>query len=310
MDFCCAVPVMVISCRRCRGLFVAHCTSKPNIGYLVISAGSCLSVMMVEWCLPWEDWCRNYTNFSMNFSELVIFCNVEISMPDTYFLSSRFLNVKPFVLCRAAFHLSEWVCNAHTDINPWHTCFANSMSPVYLVWAAKPCSFVNKCVQLQESFAQVFSYLFIVLTLFLFSFFYPPPLMIPKRKSKSQACGPFPTVLGSECKWYSPGCVGGPAWEKWLLSKFLLGKSDGWLCCKLPSPVQGEPGKDRASEKLSALDSCVLDHWSNAERIKWEWSRNLPVQTVPAKYAEMHVEPSMSDESCLVYGIKWELNIA
>lgn len=209
MDFCCAVPVMVISCRRCRGLFVAHCTSKPNIGYLVISAGSCLSVMMVEWCLPWEDWCRNYTNFSMNFSELVIFCNVEISMPDTYFLSSRFLNVKPFVLCRAAFHLSEWVCNAHTDINPWHTCFANSMSPVYLVWAAKPCSFVNKCVQLQESFAQVFSYLFIVLTLFLFFFFTLPLWWFQNGRANPKHVALFPQCLALSANGILQAVLGG-----------------------------------------------------------------------------------------------------
>ena len=58
VDFCCVVPVMLISCRRCRGLFIAQGTSKLNIGYLVRSTGSCLSVMMVEyfslaWRLTW-----------------------------------------------------------------------------------------------------------------------------------------------------------------------------------------------------------------------------------------------------------------
>lgn len=52
VDFCFAGPVMLISCRRCRGLFTARCTSNPNTGYLmVIRAGSPLSVMMVECCV-------------------------------------------------------------------------------------------------------------------------------------------------------------------------------------------------------------------------------------------------------------------
>lgn len=61
---------------------------------------------MVYACLEKTD-AGNYTDFGMNFSELVIFCSVEISMPDVYFLSSRFLNGKPFVFYRATFVLSE-----------------------------------------------------------------------------------------------------------------------------------------------------------------------------------------------------------
>lgn len=85
------------------------------------------------------------------------------------------------------------------------TCFANSMSPVYAVWAAKLCSFVNKHVEFQEWFAQVFSYLFLVLLHFLFfSFlFFCPSLTIPKQKSKPQACGPFSIVLVSTSKAFS-----------------------------------------------------------------------------------------------------------
>ena len=34
-------------------------------------------------------------------------------------------------------------------------------------------------------------------------------------------------------------------------------ESDGCRCCKLPSPLQSGPGKERASERLSALGSCT-----------------------------------------------------
>lgn len=39
--------------------------------------------------------------------------------------------------------------------------------------------------------------------------------------------------------------------------KILVRESDGWLCCKLRFLLQSQPGKERASEKLSALDSCT-----------------------------------------------------
>lgn len=172
VDFFCAVLVMVIYCRRRRGLLIAQCTSKPNIVYLVMCAGSRLSVMMVEWCAFALRRLMQGTILTLAWTSqnLLYFAVLRLVCLIFTFCQAGFLMANP--LCsigQPLFWVNEFAMPRQTS-----TCFANSMSPVYSVWDAKLCSFLNKCVEFQESLAQVFSYLFILLPLFLFVFFFAP----------------------------------------------------------------------------------------------------------------------------------------